>query len=56
MAQWFMDRQAPEGWWGPSRFADADPSYADRLVKTSEHAMELSVLIAAMGAEQARQN
>jgi len=53
MTQWFLDRQAPEGWWGPSRFADSDPTIADRMVKTSEHAMELTVLLAALGSEQA---
>lgn len=53
MARWFVDRQSPEGWWGPSRFADPDPSVADRLVKTSEHLMELSTLIAGLGKEQA---
>ena len=58
MTQWFIDRQAPEGWWGPSRFADADPTCADKLVKTSEHLMEITALIAALGAgacEQDRQ-
>jgi hypothetical protein len=54
MTQWFIERQSPEGWWGPSTFADADPSIADRLVKTSEHLMELSVCMAALGAAQAR--
>ncbi len=52
MARWFIDRQSPEGSWGPSRFADADPSIADRMVKTSEHLMELAALSAALGAMQ----
>lgn len=54
MIGWFLDRQAPGGWWGPSKFADATPSTADRLVKTSEHLMELSVCMAALGAARAR--
>jgi len=54
MITWFVDRQAPEGWWGPSTFADPDPSIADRLVKTSEHLMELSVCMAALGAVTSR--
>ncbi|BBF72022.1 hypothetical protein SBA_ch2_5550 [Sphingomonas bisphenolicum] len=50
MMQWFIDRQAPEGWWGPSRFADPNPTFADRLVKTSEHLMEITALISALNA------
>ncbi|MFV0644017.1 MAG: hypothetical protein ACK5NN_05875 [Sphingomonadaceae bacterium] len=52
MAGWFLDRQTPEGWWGPSEFADPAPGIADRMIKTSEHLMELSVLASALGAEQ----
>jgi hypothetical protein len=50
MTQWFIERQSPEGSWGPSHFADPNPSIADRLVKTSEHLMELGVCMAALGA------
>jgi len=50
MIRWFTERQSPEGWWGPSVFADPNPSIADRLTKTSEHLMELSVCMAAVGA------
>ncbi|MDI4655135.1 hypothetical protein [Xanthobacter autotrophicus] len=50
MTRWFLDRQSQEGAWGPSAFAMAAPSLADRLVKTSEHLMELSVCMAALGA------
>lgn len=50
MTKWFIDRQDPQGWWGPSRFADSNPSYSDRLVKTSEHLMEITALISALSA------
>jgi len=52
MTQWFIERQSNEGSWGPSRFADANPTVADRLVKTAEHVMELSVLMAALATAQ----
>jgi len=54
MIQWFIERQSPEGWWGPSNFADPHPSIADRLTKTSEHLMELSVCMAALGRTRVR--
>lgn len=53
MSEWFLVRQDPAGWWGPSRFADAAPSVADQMVKTSEHLMELSALSTALGASLA---
>jgi hypothetical protein len=53
MSQWFLVRQDPTGWWGPSRFADAAPSVADRMVKTSEHLMEINALSTALGASLA---
>jgi hypothetical protein len=49
MTEWFLVRQDAEGWWGPSKFADPDPSIADRMVKTSEHLMELTALSTALG-------
>ena len=55
MTEWFIDRQAPEGWWGPSRFADANPTCADQLVKTSEHVMELTALICAASTKAGEQ-
>jgi hypothetical protein len=48
MVRWFLDRQSPEGSWGPSTFADPQPSIADRQVKTSEHLMELTALISVL--------
>jgi len=54
MIHWFLERQSPDGWWGPSLFADPHPSIADRLTKTSEHLMELSVCMAALGQARAR--
>lgn len=56
MTQWFIDRQARDGWWGPSRFADANPTYADRMVKTSEHLMEITTLIMAASSDVQEQH
>jgi hypothetical protein len=52
MSEWFLDRQDPEGWWGPSKFADPAPSVADRMIKTAEHLMELTALSTALGASR----
>ncbi|WP_068083976.1 hypothetical protein [Novosphingobium rosa] len=52
MTEWFIQRQAPDGSWGPSRFSDTEPTLADRMIKTAEHVMELTVLMRALASEQ----
>jgi hypothetical protein len=52
MTRWFIERQAPDGSWGPSRFADGEPSVADQMIKTAEHVMELTVLMKALASDQ----
>jgi len=49
MANWFIDRQNEDGSWSPSSFMVAAPSDRDKLWKTSEHLMIVSMIQAALG-------
>ncbi|MET0928245.1 MAG: hypothetical protein ABWX74_01940, partial [Aeromicrobium sp.] len=45
MAEWFVDRQRPDGAWAPSNFMDdAEPQMLDLYWKTAEHLMEICYL------------
>jgi hypothetical protein len=48
MAEWFMDRQESTGSWVPSSFMVREPMDVDRLWKTAEHLMELSMIEVAL--------
>jgi hypothetical protein len=54
MSGWFLDRQAPDGSWGPSTFISPSPTMVDFMMKTAEHAMEVTAMIAALEATKAR--
>jgi hypothetical protein len=53
MAEWFVVRLDGEGAWRPSTFMSPEPSTTERMVKTAEHMMELTAIIAALAATQA---
>lgn len=55
MADWFLDRQESDGSWGPSKFMSPSPSMVDLVMKTAEHVMEVSELVAGLAAVRARQ-
>ena len=48
MGNWFVERQAGDGSWAPSRFLSASPSVVELMTKTAEHVMEVNALIAAL--------
>jgi hypothetical protein len=54
MSGWFLDRQAEDGSWGFSTFLSAFHPMVQRMMKTAEHAMEVTALIAAMRVCEAR--
>jgi hypothetical protein len=50
MAEWFIDRQRPDGAWVPSSFTTPRPQLLDLYWKTAEHLMELSHIETALRA------
>lgn len=49
MADWFVERQRPDGAWDPSAFTlTAPPTDIDRMWKTAEHLMEVAQLETAL--------
>lgn len=54
MADWFVVRLDGEGAWRPSTFVSPNPFTSERMVKTAEHLMELTAIISALAATQAR--
>ena len=48
MVDWFIDRQEESGAWKPSTFLSPNPSRSERMVKTAEHIMEVTVMLAAL--------
>jgi len=54
MAEWFLDRQLPDGAWEPSTFGRDAPGDLDKLWKTAEHLMELAMLTSALATDRAR--
>ncbi|MHA7273739.1 hypothetical protein ACX80Z_09940 [Arthrobacter sp. TMT4-20] len=44
MANWFCDRQRPDGSWAPSAFMTPAPGPHDLFWKTAEHTMELAYI------------
>jgi hypothetical protein len=49
MGDWFVGRQNPDGSWDPASFGRSVPLTAtDRLWKTGEHVMELSMVMSAL--------
>lgn len=51
MTAWFLDRQNGDGSWSPSTFGSTEiPPPVDRLWKSAEHLMELTLLIEALAA------
>jgi len=50
MAEWFIDRQRPDGAWAPSSFTTPEPQLLDLYWKTAEHLMELSYIETALRA------
>lgn len=54
MADWFIARQRPDGSWGPSTFVSTEPARIELMTKTAEHAMEVTAVLAALGAVSAR--
>jgi hypothetical protein len=54
MSDWFLDRQADDGSWRFSTFLSAFDPMVQRLMKTAEHAMEITAMIAALRVRQAR--
>jgi hypothetical protein len=48
MVDWFIARQDDTGAWKPAIFLSPDPSRNERMVKTAEHIMELSWIIAGL--------
>ena len=55
MAEWFIGRQAEDGCWVPSTFMSPEPDDVDKLWKTAEHLMELTVISTAIASRRARQ-
>ncbi|MGK6310262.1 hypothetical protein [Variovorax sp. DT-64] len=46
MGQWFLECQNPDGSWAPSSFGKAvEPTDSDKLWKTGEHIMELTMIL-----------
>lgn len=56
MGRWFIDRQARDGSWSPSSFLVQMPSDIDKMLKTAEHAMEVDVIMSALGSHLGRLN
>jgi hypothetical protein len=52
MAEWFIERQAEDGTWAPSTFMAPEPDDVDKLVKTAEHLMELTVISTALASRK----
>ncbi|WP_037144296.1 hypothetical protein [Rhodococcoides fascians] len=52
MANWFCDRQRPDGSWAPSSWITPEPGSMDYYWKTAEHTMELAYLEQALTSER----
>jgi hypothetical protein len=51
MANWFLERQQPDGCWVPSSFATPLPDDVDKLSKTAEHLMEMVAVSTALASQ-----
>lgn len=49
MSHWFADWQNEDGSWSPSPFLNSNPSVVDKMSKTSEHIMEMNMILQALG-------
>jgi hypothetical protein len=54
MTDWFIDRQAEDGSWTFSKFLAPSPTIVQTMMKTAEHAMEVTAMIAALNVLAAR--
>lgn len=53
MAGWFLARQQADGSWIPSAFQSQNPTLTERMMKTAEHSVQLSSILAALAAAEA---
>ena len=54
MSNWFVEHQDADGSWTPSRFQSPSPTIVERMMKTAEHAVEVTALIAGLAAMDSR--